>query len=235
MKVPENFLGDLSAMLPPAARLRRTAAGVDFLRLWLFEPTAPATTETLFVTTPVRPLRIPRPPPGMPRRMRGWYVVIAAIVSVVAAAVPLCPVHDSQGRALWRVDIIHDGDTVTCVDDARRPQKIRLVGIDSPELNQPFGRESRAALAAKIGGGSVRVEGDARDQYGRLLGTLWIGARSINRELVTDGWAWVFEGYSPDPDLLDAESAARAARRGLWAVPHPQSPADWRREHPALR
>jgi endonuclease YncB( thermonuclease family) len=59
--------------------------------------------------------------------------------------------------------------------------------------------------------------------------------RNINRELVGDGWAWVFGGFSPDPDLLDAESAARAARRGLWSDPRAQSPADWRRDHPPHR
>jgi endonuclease YncB( thermonuclease family) len=59
--------------------------------------------------------------------------------------------------------------------------------------------------------------------------------RNINHELVGDGWAWVFGGFSPDPDLLDAESAARAARRGLWSDPRAQSPADWRRDHPPHR
>jgi endonuclease YncB( thermonuclease family) len=167
--------------------------------------------------------------------MRGWYVAIATLVSLAVAALPMCPVHDPQGRPLWRVDFVHDGDTVTCIDDHNRPQKIRLVGIDSPELNQAYGRESRASLVAMLGGGRVRVVGDARDQHGRLLGTLWIDDRNINRELVTDGWAWVFGGFNPDPDLLDAETAARAAHRGLWAAQHPQSPADWRREHPSHR
>ena len=184
---------------------------------------------------PVRPFRIPPPPPGMPRRLRVWYVLTATIVSAVVAAVPMCPMHDPQGRPLWRVDYVHDGDTVTCIDEAHRPRKIRLVGIDAPELDQPFGRESRSALAAKLAAGRVRVEGDARDQHGRLLGTLWVDDRDINRELVADGWAWVFGGFHPDPRLIDAETSARAARRGLWAADHPQQPADWRREHPTHR
>jgi endonuclease YncB( thermonuclease family) len=81
----------------------------------------------------------------------------------------------------------------------------------------------------------VRVEGDARDQHGRLLGTLWVDERNLNRELVADGWAWVFGGFSPDPDLLDAETAARKAHRGLWSDPQAKSPSDWRRDHPAHR
>jgi len=167
--------------------------------------------------------------------MRGWYLLIATVVSAVVAAVPMCPRHDPQGRPLWRVEYVHDGDTVTCIDEANRPQKIRLVGIDSPELNQSFGREATAALRKKLGGGRVRVEGHARDQHGRLLGTLWVDERNINRELVTDGWAWVFSGYSPDPDLLNAETAARTAHRGLWSDPRARSPSEWRRDHPTLR
>ena len=183
----------------------------------------------------MRPFRIPRPPRGLPPRLRGWYVLIATAVSLIVAAVPMCPLHDPQGRPLWRVDSIHDGDTVTCIDEANRPHKIRLVGIDCPELSQPFGREANAALRGKLGGVRVRVEGNARDQHGRLLGTLWVGDRNINRELVTDGWAWVFGGFAPDPDLVDAETAARTAHRGLWADPRAQSPSEWRRDHPSLR
>ncbi|MFM9196651.1 MAG: thermonuclease family protein [Planctomycetia bacterium] len=183
----------------------------------------------------MRPFRIPPPPPGMPRRLRGWYVLVATLLSAIVAAIPACPLTDQLGRPLWRVEVVHDGDTVTCIDEANRPQKIRLVGIDSPEFNQPFGREAAAALRQKLAGGRVRVEGDARDQHGRLLGTLWVDERNINRELVAEGWAWVFGGFRPDPGLLDAETAARTARRGLWADPRAQSPADWRRDHPPHR
>lgn len=171
----------------------------------------------------------------MPRRLRVWYVLIATIVSGIVAAVPACPRHDPQGRPLWRVEVVHDGDTVTCVDELNKPQKIRLVGIDAPELDQAFGREARDSLKRKLGGGHVRVEGDARDQHGRLLGTLWVGDRNVNRELVAEGHAWVFGGFSPDPDYLDAESSARKDRRGLWSAPRPEAPADWRREHPSHR
>lgn len=171
----------------------------------------------------------------MPRRLRAWYVVLAALVSAIVAAVPSCPIHDAAGRPLWRVDVVHDGDTITCIDAAGQPQKIRLKGIDAPEYDQPHGRESRQALATKLADGSVQVEGAARDQHGRLLGTLWLGDRDLNRELVAEGHAWVFGGFAPDPDLLAAESEARKARRGLWAAPHPLAPQQWRAEHPSHR
>jgi len=179
--------------------------------------------------------RIPPPPPGLPKRLKPWYFAIAAIVSAVVAALPACPLHDAAGRPVWRVETVHDGDTVTCLDTDGKPRKIRLQGIDAPEFDQPYGRLSRNTLDGKLSGRAVRVEGTAHDQHGRLLGTLWIEDRNINREMVADGLAWVFGGFSPDPDLVAAESAARQGRRGLWADQHPVSPSQWRSEHPPHR
>ena len=184
----------------------------------------------------MRPIRLPPPPRGLPRRLRGWYIVTAAVISAVTAAVaPMCPDRDAAGRPAWRVATVHDGDTVTCVAPDGTSHKIRLLGIDAPEHHQPYGDAARAALAAKLAGGGVQVRGEARDQHGRLLGTLWIDGRDINRELVAEGLAWVFGGFAPDEDLLAAESAARRQRRGLWSDPHPIAPADWRAKHPPHR
>ena len=176
---------------------------------------------------------LPRPPPGLSPRARTIYLVVAAIVSAVASlTVPMCPRQDAAGRPLWRVDAVHDGDTVTCLDEQGRPQKIRLLGIDAPEYGQDHGDAARRALAGKVASGRVRVEGDARDQYGRLLGTLWIDDRNLNHELVAEGWAWAFGGFVENDDLVSAEAAARRARRGLWADGRPIPPRQWRDSHP---
>ena len=177
------------------------------------------------------PFRIPPPPRGMPKHVRVWYWTIASMVLASLAVVPMCPTQDAAGRPTWRVRTVHDGDTVTCIDATGAPQKIRLVGIDAPEFDQPYGRASRAALEGKIGNRLVRVTGTARDRYGRLLGTLWIDTRNINRELVSEGEAWEFGGFSPDRDLVEQELNAREARRGLWADPEPMSPTQWRNTH----
>jgi endonuclease YncB( thermonuclease family) len=48
--------------------------------------------------------------------------------------------------------------------------------------------------------------------------------------MVRRGAAWVFRRYSDDPELLRLEDEARAARRGLWALPEAERvpPWDWR-------
>lgn len=177
-------------------------------------------------------IKIPPPPRGLPRRFRtAWVLVAAAMSALLTLAAPMCPRRDAAGRPLWRVQTVHDGDTVTCLDDQGRVVKIRLVGIDAPEHGQPYGDAARAALAAKIGT-AVRVTGEARDQHGRLLGVLWTGDTNVNRALVADGFAWSFGGFSADEEIEAAEAEARRARRGLWADPRPVEPAEWRRLHP---
>jgi micrococcal nuclease len=113
-----------------------------------------------------------------------------------------------------------DGDTFYCADG----QKIRLIGIDSPELGQgAFGRQAREALRRLLpAGGAVQLEGDVsrRDRYGRMLAYVWLGNRMVNEAMVRGGWAVL---YTVPPDvkyarrLEGAQNQARAARAGLWA------------------
>jgi endonuclease YncB( thermonuclease family) len=56
--------------------------------------------------------------------------------------------HTIEGRVVG----VHDGDTVTLLDPNNRQHKIRLDGIDAPELGQPFGRASKQHLAELLAG-----------------------------------------------------------------------------------
>ena len=161
-----------------------------------------------------------------------------AVAAIGTAAVERCRITDTvapptwTARPPWTVRTVHDGDTVTCVDPQGSIHKIRLLGIDAPEAAQAWGRESSQALSRKVARSRVAVVSRGYDQHGRLLGTLWIDDRDINREMVAEGHAWVFGRIAPDPDLVEAESAARRERRGLWAEGHPEEPSHWRAAHP---
>lgn len=169
------------------------------------------------------------------RRLRPWWFLAMVLVAVGAAALERCRLPDAAGRPTWTVRVVHDGDTVTCHDNEGRPHRIRLLGIDAPEFEQRHGRESRAALEGKVGERRVAVASHGFDRHGRLLATLWIDDRNINRELVEEGHAWVFGGIAPDPDFVDAEARARRGRLGLWADRTPEEPSRWRAEHPRHR
>ena len=117
------------------------------------------------------------------------------------------------------VERVGDGDTFTCRDG----RKVRLLGIDTPELGQGEpGRRAHAALRRLLPlGTTVRLERDValRDRFGRELAYVWAGARLINESLVREGWAML---YTLPPNvkhagrLERAQKEARAARAGLW-------------------
>jgi endonuclease YncB( thermonuclease family) len=132
-----------------------------------------------------------------------------------------------------RVVGAHDGDTVTVLDAGNQQIKIRLNQIDAPELSQDFGRSSKQSLSDLVFGKQVRIEVADTDRYGRTVGTIWIGGTDVNLEQVKRGQAWAYRKYLKDPAYLDAEEAAKRARLGLWSLPNPIPP--WEYRHPERR
>jgi micrococcal nuclease len=117
------------------------------------------------------------------------------------------------------VQRVADGDSFSCRDGRR----VRLIGIDAPELAQgESGRRARAALGALAPPGTtVRLERDAasHDRYGRELAHVWTGSQLVNEAMVLEGWAML---YTVPPNvkyagrLEQAQKKARAAGAGLW-------------------
>ena len=68
--------------------------------------------------------------------------------------------------------------------------KVRLQGIDAPEICQPWGPQARAALHAVLQGQVVEVQGHARDSYGRLLAQLSRQGQDVGVWMVGQGYAW---------------------------------------------
>ncbi len=159
-----------------------------------------------------------------------------------SAAIPAQPVSTSltpqpqaaapAGRAtnthLWRVVGVHDGDTITCLDESNQQQKVRLAEIDAPEIGQEYGRASREALAEMVFGKPVEVVEEGKDRYGRWVGHVSSAGVDVNRQMVATGNAWQYVDYSRDPTLAAAQSQAQAQRLGLWAQPNPTPPWDFR-------
>lgn len=130
---------------------------------------------------------------------------------------------------------VADGDTLTLLDAQLRQHKVRLSGIDAPEKRQPFGQRAKHSLGLLVYGRPVRVEAGKTDRYGRVVGKVIVDGMDVNREQVRRGFAWHYVVYAreqPREDrerYADAERSARAERRGLWSMPHPVAPWDFRR------
>lgn len=155
------------------------------------------------------------------------------LLQILVAAVLLAVLITSSFAATLqgRVVGVHDGDTVTVLDASKHQVKVRLAEIDAPELGQPYGSRAKQALANLVNGKDVRVEAQAQDRYGRMVGRIYSNNVDVNAALVAQGAVWVYRQYAHDPALLRLEAQAQAAHRGLWALPASQRipPWEWRR------
>lgn len=161
------------------------------------------------------------------RRRRGLSLA-AALALVCAATAAAAPAQRLDGV----VTRVSDGDTLWLrPDGGRKPVKLRLVGLDAPELCQRHGPEARAALQAEALGRRASMRRHATDDYGRPLATLWVDGRDVGAALVRDGHAWSARWRDDPGPYVREEAAARAARRGLFAQPEPETPREFRRRH----
>lgn len=141
----------------------------------------------------------------------------------------------AAGELQGRVVDVHDGDTLTLLDSERRQHKIRLAGIDAPELGQAYGRAAREHLAQRVAGTVVQVLSSKTDRYGRIVGKALVDGIDVNLDQVRAGFAWHYKQYAREQTVADrslyaaAEDSARAARRGLWQEKGAVPPWEWRR------
>ena len=130
-----------------------------------------------------------------------------------------------------RVAAVVDGDTLD-VTRAGRPERVRLLGVDTPETVDPhrpvgcYGPEASAFTHRRLLGRSVRLTFDRqrRDRYGRLLAYVEVDGHSFNDELLAGGYARLLvipPNGRHGRAMLDTELAARSARRGLWGACSP--------------
>lgn len=127
---------------------------------------------------------------------------------------------------------VHDGDTLTVLTVGNLQVKVRLYGIDSPELKQAFGNNAKRCASDLAFDKFVTVHGKGLDRYGRVIGWVFVRDTCVNKELVSRGFAWWYRQYAPGVKLFeDAEKYAKKAKLGLWSQPSPQAPWDWRKAH----
>lgn len=128
-----------------------------------------------------------------------------------------------------KVTRVVDGDSIIIIAEDSSVIKVRLTGIDTPELKQEFGTESKKALEDKVLNKMVYIDGDKKDRYGRLIANIKIGSRWINKELIEEGYAWHYKQYSKDQELTEAELHAKKLAIGLWTSDNPIPPWEYRK------
>ena len=172
-----------------------------------------------------------------------WAAFAVAQVSIHAQQ-PVAAASSANNVQLvieGKVVKVHDGDTVTVLDQNNKKHSIRLQGIDAPELKQEFGSDSQKNLSSMVMGKQVTIVWNKVDKYRRTVGTIMLNGRDINIEQVRAGVAWHFKKYEDEQSPADrqtyaaAELEARTGKLGLWKGPTPMAPGDWRQEVKAKR
>jgi endonuclease YncB( thermonuclease family) len=134
--------------------------------------------------------------------------------------------HEAGVYELATVTNVVDGDTIDVEFADGRTARVRLIGVDTPEVHgeiECYGIAAAQFTAEWLDHKQVALERDVSetDRYGRLLRYVWIGPYLFNELLVRQGYAGVAT-YPPDVKYVgrfrEAERAAREERAGLWGA-----------------
>jgi endonuclease YncB( thermonuclease family) len=123
---------------------------------------------------------------------------------------------------------IVDGDTFDLLDSAHSTIRVRLHGIDCPERRQDFYRVAKNYLSTLIAAKTVRAEKFDTDRWGRSICMVYVANVNVNEAMLKAGLAWHYEKYDQNPEWAALQQEAVKNRRGLWSLPNPVAPWDWR-------
>jgi micrococcal nuclease len=147
-----------------------------------------------------------------------------------SSAISQTPVRGVNGF----VARVLDGNTLTVETKDRKKLKVRLYGIDAPELDrinrktrriaipgQPFGIEAKSSLSTMVFGQDVRLEIMDSDRHRAMVSIVWKGEKNVNLEMIKAGMA---EAYTEDlkdqpyrDQFIQAEKETKAKRLGIWS------------------
>lgn len=152
-----------------------------------------------------------------------------AVAAIVASRIGRPPGADAPAElppGQYEVERVIDGDTLVLVNGA----KLRLIGVDAPELHlhgggpaEAYSHEATDFTSRFVGGGTVRLEFDreTHDKYGRFLVFVYVDDRCLNEELLRAGLAEAELRYryrqAMKTRFVRAEKQARDRRLGIWS------------------
>ena len=117
-----------------------------------------------------------------------------------------------------KVTRIIDGDTF----ETETGEKVRLIGINTPEISDIFGREAKQYLSDLILGKYVDLQKDNisknRDRYQRLLRYVFLDDVDINKKMISNGYAFAYLKYHFSKKQRYKSSQMEAQKRniGMW-------------------
>lgn len=146
--------------------------------------------------------------------------------------------RSESGKTRQREGVISrvvDGDTVWLkTPKGRAPLKVRIMGIDAPEICQTGGVAARDALRNRVLGQNVVLNvprSRSRDDYGRVLATVDFQGQDVGRWMVSNGYAWSYQYRRSGGPYAQEQARATAQRRGIFARSDAENPRSFRKRH----
>jgi len=156
-------------------------------------------------------------------------ILLGPALLAVFMGLPVGPAAaEGHREPVWAYCLrVFDGDTIEVLMGRQR-ERVRLIGVDAPEVNrpgrpgEPFGREAAAFAESLMHHEKLRLEFDEerRDRHGRLLAYVYLeDGLFVNAELIRLGYAEVYRRfrYRHKEYFFEMQDEARARRRGIWA------------------
>ncbi len=130
------------------------------------------------------------------------------------------------------VSFVTDGDTLWVQPDRGGPtRKLRILGIDAPEICQAGGELSRHALIQLILHKRVSVTVNRKDMYGRGLARIQLGKQDVGAQMVRSGQAWSYGWRKSQGPYAQDQRHAQQAHLGLFNDSQALNPKDFRKRH----
>jgi micrococcal nuclease len=140
--------------------------------------------------------------------------------------------HGIAKTVVGIVTYVGDGDTVWIeVERNAKPIKLRLAGLDAPEICQAWGPQARDALRVKLLKQTVSIDTKAKDDYARAIGSMALNGEDVGAWLVKSGHAWSYAYKRRPAPYANELAAAQNARRGLWSQAGAQESRLFRKSH----
>ncbi|MDP6670703.1 MAG: thermonuclease family protein [archaeon] len=150
--------------------------------------------------------------------MRKRILLTFVLLLVLSPVLFLADANSRERPKITFVQRVVDGDTLVLANGER----VRLIGINSPEKGEPCFEEAGDFLASAVSGKAVELffDSERQDKYGRTLAYVFVDEKHANLLLVKQGFAVAFP-FEPNlrfaKEFSDAEQSARSQGRGcLW-------------------
>jgi endonuclease YncB( thermonuclease family) len=183
------------------------------------------------------------------RRQTAWPGAGLALVALLAV-MWLVPAAARGGEGpvtrLWgTVRSMPTGTHLVVVSPDQGSLEVRLLGVVLPEPprtgptgiavgGQPFGAQAERYARDLLLEKQVSLDVYGKDRAGRRLAVVWLGEINVNLTLVKEGLAWVdpfLTATNVRAALEVAERQAQVGRYGLWGLPEPEPPWEYRKRH----